>query len=225
MNPSSGVNIIRYHHSKNEASYTDKLITCFQDVFAEPPWNEWKRCPVCNQYWGTDHRETLAASGFTHCEAPVVDYWPTQQVREDLDHEISPHASCWLAVEQESVVGFCWGYEATIEYLEDRLKIQFQDDLEKMYGKGHRIAYQDELGVLNHYRGKKIAKDLFMRRHMDFRQQGLSLGIVRTRRTPEPSVTYLWFTQRLGYQVITEYPSDDGRVVLGQTLEEVERLA
>jgi hypothetical protein len=222
----SGINpsIVRYAHTENEYAYTEGLITCFQDVFADRPWNEWRKCAVCEKYWGTKDKRELEALEFFHCGEKVLEYWPSAQVRSDLDNEISAESSCWLALEKASVIGFCWGYEATLDYLEERLALPFRDAVFSQFGQNHRIAYQDELGVLGSCRGRNIAKSLFTHRHKDFVSQGLTLGIVRTRKSPESSVTYLWFTEKLGYKVLAEYPGEDGRVVLGQTLDKINFL-
>jgi GNAT superfamily N-acetyltransferase len=220
----SAVTLERYAHKPSETLRATQLVRCFQDVFADPPWNEWRKCSVCGKYWGLTASEELARLNNTHCGMPVVEYWPSDEVFSDLQHEITEEASCWLAVDEARVVGFCWGYPIAFGELERKLKIGFADSVEHQLGHGHRIAYQDELGVLSSYRGQKLAHQLYAKRHEDFLAQGLTAGVVRTRRLPEPSVTYLWFTERLGYKVLAEYPGDDGRVILGQTLDHVTKV-
>jgi len=139
-------------------------------------------------------------------------------------NEIVPGVSCWLALQANEVVGFCWGYESKPQKLEDKLGVSFLGKLVSFHGDKMKIAYQDELGVVSSCRGQKIAKILFAQRHEDFLEQGLQFGIVRTRRAPEPSVTYQWFTDRLGYEVLAEYPGDDGRVILGRPLAGLKEL-
>lgn len=157
-------------------------------------------------------------------DPPWNETWPYEQVRADLLHEITPESSCWIAKRNDSVVGFCWGYPITAPELEEKLKVSFVPELERVLDTSDGIAYQDELGVLTSCRGIKIAKILFTIRLEDFERQGLRIGVVRTREFPEASVTFRWFTEKLGYQVIARYPGTDGRVVLAQRLTEVRRL-
>jgi hypothetical protein len=85
------------------------------------------------------------------------------------------------------------------------------------FGEQKAVAYQDELGVNKAYRGQKLAKVLFLRRLEDFHQAGLTVGVIRTKTIP-PSVTYLWYTQKLSYRLVAEYNDADGRVVLARSL-------
>ncbi len=84
------------------------------------------------------------------------------------------------------------------------------------FGIQEKVFYQDELGVLPDYRGQGVAKRMFIARLQDaIKQENRSkIGVVRTREFPEPSVTFLWFTKKLGYTVLCRYPKKDGRVIL-----------
>lgn len=176
--------------AENQAQFEDKLIACYQAVFAGWPWFE---------------------------------AWPYEQVKQDLRHEITPQASCWLALSDENVIGFCWGYPIGRTELEVKLGVPLEDwsGCERI---PELIAYQDELGVLENCRGQKIARKLFALRLADFEAQGLEFGVVRTKVLPEPSVTYEWFTAKLGYREMARYSQGDGRVVLGAPLSHVRSL-
>lgn len=167
----------------------DKLICCYQSVFAGKPWFE---------------------------------SWSYEQVKKDLRHEITDECSCWLAMRDEEIVGFCWGYPISLAELETKLGIELDTSL--LGPIGSRIAYQDELGVLEALQGRKIAKALFRLRNDDFLSQGLATGIVRTRKSPVPSVTFDWYTQKLGYAEIAQYPSEHGGVVLTAALKTTKML-
>jgi hypothetical protein len=65
---------------------------------------------------------------------------------------------------------------------------------------------------------------MFEKRLSDFLDQGLKVGVVRTREAPEPSVTFLWFPQKLGYHIIAKYPEEDGRVILARKLPDLLKL-
>lgn len=184
------VSLSRFSPHTSDAQILERVVECYQNVFAGPPWNE---------------------------------TWPREQVLSDLMHEITPESSCWIARRAADVIGFCWGYRITASALEDKLGVPFVSAFEREFGICD-IAYQDELGVLESERNQGIASLLFRRRLRDFIGQGLRVGVVRTREFPEASVTFKWFTEKLGYRVLARYPGKDGRIVLGQRLSEVSRL-
>ena len=201
------------------------LISCYRNVFADSPWNEWLKCNVCGKYWGKKDKETLKSSGFRHCGQKLKLFWPHNTVHQDLIHEITESASCWLARESQKVIGFCWGYPIDLQLLEEKLEISFVSKLQEILGvDGGTVAYQDDIGVLPEHRGQKIAKKLFLHRHSDFIKKGLKTALVRTRELPEPSVTYNWFVEKLGYHIVKRYPDGDGRVILAQSLDIINEL-
>ncbi len=171
-----------------------KLVACYQDVFADDPWNEWRKCNVCNMKWGTTQKSALEALGFLHCGQSVTEFWPAAEVQGDILREVTETTSCWVAYDADVVVGFCWGYAVEARELEKKLKLPgFADAYMREFGRDNRIAYQDEIGVRTEYRGHGIAKQMFYRRLDDFRRMNLSIGVVRTKTNP-PSVTNTWLT-------------------------------
>lgn len=196
------------------------VVECYREVFGEDPWNEWKKCPNCGEKWGLNMRgaEELEKRQFRHCGVPVQDFWTEDQVRADLLHEISGEgASCWIAMKDGRVIGFCWGYAISPQQLAEKLgREDLAVVLSEQFGGLDRVAYQDEMGVLSLYRGRKVAKEMFRLRREDFLNNGLSVGVIRTKTRP-PSVTYQWY-MRDGYQIVSQYNDDDGRVVLARSL-------
>lgn len=194
-----------------------ELIRCYQNVFADPPWNEHKRCGVCGKYWG--RLEHLRSNIAEHCGKPVVDFWSADVVESNICSEVGHEASCWVARLNGEIVGFCWGYPLGLEVLDQKLQLAgVSGAVRSHFGNLERVAFQNEVGVVEELRGQKIAKKFFQHRLNDFLEGGLTVGVVRTRRSPEPSVTYLWFTQKLGYTEVAAYPGDDGRVILARSL-------
>jgi len=194
-----------------------QVVSCYRKVFSGEPWNEWKKCPMCGQYWGAGQRLTLKQMNFQHCGTAVVDYWPRGIVARDIRHEINDRSSCWLAMDGASVIGFCWGYPISQDTLEEKLGLEglartIEHDLRCPWD----VAYQDEIGVLPGYRRRGIARWLFEARLDDFLRQGLGLSVVRTKTRP-PTVVYHWYL-RLGYRVVAEYGDQEGRVVMAKKL-------
>ncbi len=207
----------RYSPDTSSNEVTAQLVACYRSVFAESPWNEWLRCPVCNKYWGIRDGILLSSWKFQHCGTDLQEFWSQEQISSDLEHEITMNTSCWIAMDGEKVIGFCWGYPITISDLEKKLGITLNSRSETE----QLIAYQDEVGVLSEFRNRKIAKTMVRKRLNDFEKQGLLYGIVRTRELPESSQTFLWY-KNLGYEILTRYP--DGRVILGRSLVGLKKL-
>ena len=201
-----------------DVHFLSGVVACYQNIFAEQPWNEWKKCVVCNKKWGSDDSEEIISLNSIHCDQSLVDFWPEEIVVIDLLKEINQEASSWIVLDQEKVVGFCWGYPISPEDLEIKLELPGLANNIKTYSEDcDKVAYQDELGLLSEYRNKGIAKNLVKARLNDFRDQSLNVGVLRTKTNP-PTVTYLWY-QKLGYQVIAEYNDDDQRVILANSFD------
>lgn len=216
------ISFLRYSPLTSEDRRSAQLIECYREVFADGPWHEWKKCLACGRSWGKKDRALLNSAKFYHCGVPLVDFWSREQVKTDLVHEITSEASCWLALASNKVVGFCWGYPITTDDLEKKLGLPIKSKLgDKGLG---LVAYQDEVGVILPYRGRGIAKAMLEKRLDDFLDQGLEWGIVRTRQSPEASQTFLWYIEKLGYEILSTYPVDDGRVILGRKLAGLKEL-
>jgi len=214
---------VRYSPYTSEHSLTSQLVQCYREVFADVPWNEWLQCPVCKAYWGIKDKEFLHSCQFRHCGVALVEYWPKDRVNSDLMREIRRDSSAWLTLDENRVIGFCWGYPIDKSTLEAELKIILPGDKVGYNGLDH-LAYQDEVGVVSSHRGQKLAKKMVALRHDDFLAKGLKVGVVRTRQLPVPSDTFGWYTTKLGYEIIARYPGDDGRVVLARPLEGLREL-
>ena len=219
-------NIIRFD-PQSQPEIIPALVECYREVFSDVPWNEWKRCAVCGTYWGKKDLAHLQQMEFLHCGRLLVDFWEVEHVEEEIHHRITPEASCYIAIAPDgSTIGFTWGFPATFDYLEEDLKISIREKFQAQFGTAPvLVAYQNEIGVDVKYRGQKIAKNMYISRSEDFIAKELTYGVVRTRQFPEPSVTFSWFTEKLGYKIIARYPGDDGRVILAQRLEDAHRLA
>ena len=213
---------VRFSPHEHDPERMGQLVEAYREVFAATPWHEWLKCAKCDKYWGKKDLPSLTSIGFKHHRKPLVDFWTRDGVVKDLKHEITPASSCWLALLGTTVVGFTWGYPLNLKKLEKKLKLPVSARFHELFGSGESIAYQDELGVLDEFRGQKIAKTLVAKRHDDFIKRGLKIGVVRTRQSPEPSMTYLWYTGKLGYETLATYT--DGRVVLARQLKGLKEL-
>lgn len=213
------VSVVTHVPETGDIVLTAQYVECFRRVYAEKPWNEWLKCPCCEKYWGTKDKALLASWQYRHCGETLVDFWSRADVLSDFYQEITSDALCSLAIAGEKVVGFCSGYPIAVCDLEQKIGIRFGDTLENYFGRQGCIGYQDEIGVLPKYQGFKIGKVLNRRRVQHLEEKGMSTIVSRARRAPNPSVTFLWYTQKLGYQILAEYSPEDGRVILGRRIE------
>lgn len=213
------IGYIQYHPEDGTDLFND-LVECYRNVFADDPWNEWKKCPVCQHKWGKGHVHDLELINYRHCDVDLQDYWSKDHVAHDILTEVSRDASCWLAMDNDHVVGFCWGYGTTPHHLERKVCLPgLETIINDCYTHPNAVAYQDEVGVLLAYRKHGIGKEMVRRRMHDFRTMGLDIGILRTKTLP-PTVTYLWYSNK-GYEVIARYDDEDGRVIMGAPLAKV----
>lgn len=200
-----------------------QVIESYRDVFAAAPWHEWMKCQKCDAYWGIKDNPLLVEEKFLHCGEPVVDYWSRQEVLENIEKELSHESSAFLATQDNRVIGFCWGYGIDAHNIKQELNITLSPKVIEEFSRV-KLVYQSDMAVLSEFRGEKIAKQLFKLRLADMQAQGFSHGCVRVRRFPEPSQTYLWYKEKLGYAVIAEYPDDDGRVIMARSFEGLSHL-
>lgn len=144
--------------------------------------------------------------------APWNEVWSPEEVLAVIATSNVPRVSRWIAVCEDQVVGFTWGYPMKSKDVEEKLQcvLPFAAECE--------VAYQAELGVLPAYRNQGIARTLLRLRNECLHRLGIETGVVRVKKAPEPSVTYLWYVHRLEYVEIASYPADDGRVILAAPL-------
>lgn len=207
----------------NQPELLPKVVSCYREVFADPPWNEWKVCPKCGKHWGSLAKLKLEECKYTHCSQPLKDFWPEYKVEFDIRHEVSNEASCWLALDENKVVGFCWGYPIGLKEISQKLELSVLPGVVNQQFSGvTKVAYQDEIGVLSEYRRQGIGKTLFEARLSDFKNHELRVGLVRTKTKP-PTVTYIWY-HLLSYRVIAEYGDLEGRVVMAGDLASIRKV-
>lgn len=203
----------------------EQLISCYKEVFADEPWHEWKKCPICGKKWGIDEVDELRDAGFKHCGVLVEDFWSRDSVRQDILQEITPNSSCRLAISKnhsaEMVVGFCWGYPIDARELEQKTKLPgLYSAIQKEFPGIKEVAYQDEIGLVKEMRNLKIGSAMHRQRISDFRERGMTVAVSRTKTLP-PTVTYKWYI-RLGYKVVAEYNDKDGRVIMVASISELD---
>lgn len=211
------IKVVPCRFSDLSSQKLSEVVNCYREVFADGPWHEWKTCKSCGSQFGKKDEDVLDKKKNICCGDPVQDFWPVEIVVSTL-LSLPSGASCFIAMESQAIIGFCWGYEMSEDELEKYLNIPVSKSIRSVFGIGRKIAYQSEMGILRDYRGQGIANLLFTERQKSFLSKGVEVTIVRTRKSPEPSITHLWFTNKLGYKTLIEYPDGDGRAILGNIL-------
>jgi ribosomal protein S18 acetylase RimI-like enzyme len=186
------------------------LIACYRHVFAESPWNEWKRCTECGKKWGIDAVLELYSLNYMHCGVAVVDYWPVEEVERDIKIEVAEteNSSAWLLQDGDKVVGFIWGYPMITRYLRAKLNLASVQDIVHNKFKTIRVAYLDDVGVYAEYRGRGLARILYDLWIKDMLGAGDNVVVARTQVAfgdKEATDLYHWFIG-MGYEVIDQYP-------------------
>lgn len=206
-------------HPDYDNHLLEGLVNCYRSVFADEPWNEWKKCTLCGQKWGISESEKLKWMDFRCCGKELIDFWPKEKVKEDIQHEISSDSFCLLALDDENVIGFCWGYLIHPMDLEEKTELSRLSSIIISKFGDESVGYQDEIGVLPSYRDLRIGKFLHRERLNYFRGHDAETAVTRTKSNP-PTVTFHWY-QRIGYKIIAEYHDIDGRVILAARLKDI----
>jgi len=207
----NGITVERFVLGSDEARLS-RIAECYQDVFADPPWNEWKRCVKCARNFGRSD----AIGSLCPCGSALEQFWPLETVISDLKHELIDGSICLIALQEGRVIGFSWSYPITAETLENKLQLEGLASAIHQEANGAPVAYIDEIGVLSPYRQHGIARLLYNHQIREFCNRGMHFFVARTKKSP-PTVVYHWF-KRTGYREIADYGEADGRVVLGATL-------
>lgn len=222
--PNETISIHRYTLDKNEEP-SPEIVRAYKRIFAEPPWEEYKRCPVCTNT--VVYSRTMAAATFGKCSCgkELVDFWSDESIGASIRDNLSLNGSCHLLRINGELVGLAFGCEKSAERLEtDLLFPGLRDALHTAFGSKCRFAYQDDIIIFSKYRGRGLGKALFQARHADFTQSGLQAGVTRVMSLP-PIVIYQWYI-KIGYSVIGRYNEspDRGRVILARSFTNLEHL-
>ena len=138
------------------------ITTLYKDVFAAPPWNEAYRCTCCNQSFGQDTPPNTQC-----CDQSVVEYYPLDQTTEEIRQCLSlTRARIALALNDNDLVGFSWGWQDTLEATNASKFSLKPEECEKLCSLTGLSAddpffYLSELGVRQDFRGKGLGRQLY----------------------------------------------------------------
>ncbi len=190
------------------------LAKLYQTVYAAPPWREYKKCSHCDMQWGIDQIFELEQLGYSHCGSPVVDYWSEEYLFGHFK-EISskPLFSGALALDNNRIVGFAWGYELDIARIDEDLGFPgLSQKLKKEFGEFLHVAYLADLATDSNYRRLGLGKELTRARHESLSIKGATVALTRTKGGEEASITHRWY-DKIGFSIFAEYHDKRSRVI------------
>ncbi len=66
--------IERFDFSNKSNPLLDELISCYQEVFSDSPWHEWKKCLICTRSYGKKDLHVLEIQRYICCGEKVNDF-------------------------------------------------------------------------------------------------------------------------------------------------------
>lgn len=130
----------------------------------------------------TAEPKIIESLAITYCQVfntkPWNENWQTNEVLEMLDEAKTLNGfQGTVAVTENKVVGFSWGYLLNREQMQ---KKSGQDELDYLFKKVSTVFYGAELAVLEEYRRYGIGKKLSKTRLMAAKQAGAKIAVIRT---------------------------------------------
>ncbi len=176
-----------------------QLIEVYQSAFAEPPWNEYKKCLSCGVEY--DKQEVLTvADSCKKCNEPLelADFWSADDVKQDLEFALSQQEPIILVAENsDGLAGFAWGYMLPFE------KFPF------LSGKVEQEAsYMDEIAVKGDKRLKGIGTQLG-RKYLEAAKERASEVVLRT---DERNVSSMSLFRKLGFSNMPDSKNPKGNI-------------
>lgn len=180
-----------------------QIIAVYKSAFAEPPWDEFKKCSACNVGYGIKESER-AGDACKKCNSllELVDFWSSEEIIQDLEFALSqPNTVVLVAENSRGIAGFTWGYRLPFE------KFPF------LKGKiGPSTLYMDEMAV----QGNKRLRGVGTRLGQAFLDAAKAQGLEEaTLRTDERNPASIALFKKLGFRKMNTYdPEFPSRVYM-----------
>lgn len=127
----------------------------YQQAFGHAPWNEGYTCSRCSAKYPLNLNPTEC----TNCgpNGKIEEYWPQDKIIHDFCREMNrPDAICFVAEDNNNVVGFAWGYMVSMcKKTSSRLHAPSLDSIVN-----GDVFYLDEIAVIPTYQGRGIGKQM-----------------------------------------------------------------
>lgn len=139
----------------SELATVSGIASAYQQAFGHAPWNEGYKCLHCKAQYSLTH----TSGQCTNCSnmTPLEEYWPKHRVIQDFNLEMNnPDSHCYIAEENDEVIGFAWGYRVTM--CEDASARLHAPNLHSIVS--GNAFYLDEIAVVPTHQGRKIGRSL-----------------------------------------------------------------
>ena len=193
------------------------MAECYIEIWKDEPWNEDRKCPKCPEgknNFGRNFKNTFCPID----GSKLVPYWTIDGVISDLEKELNKRDSICLVAEtigkqiyrdfgatirfkksgikkidKGTIIGFTWGYGINREDVFRLTRsIEFTDSINN-----RRIAYIDEIGVLNDFRRLGIGEELCNSLIYTFNEKNYDLILTRTNPKAEAAISLF---KKLGFK-------------------------
>jgi len=167
-----------------------QLIKVYQSAFAEPPWDEFKKCSLCGINYGIIETKRLPNT-CKKCSTPLKleEFWSSEDVRKDLDFARLQEDCVVLVAELDrKISGFTWGYKIPLE------KFPFLRDYIS-----NKTNYMDEIAVAGDFRRKGIGK-ILGEKYIEYCKKINSAEIIL--RTDQRNISSMSLFKNLGFKNI-----------------------
>lgn len=182
----------------------------YPEIWKHPPWNEYRKCPICGRYSGIEDVEKfgITTCSVNHSEVVLIEPWIADEVYEEIIIEmLKPGFIGFLLIDQYgSIVGFTWGELRLLDEVEEKTAHHFDLNAETVF-------YYSELGILNkaEYRGQGYGKMLVSKLVEVVQKTHFDMPSIL--RTNNLSPAYHLFT-RAGYRLIPHEDVNPNRVIM-----------
>ncbi|MDE1861253.1 MAG: GNAT family N-acetyltransferase [Candidatus Micrarchaeota archaeon] len=148
-----------------------ELIKIYRAAFAEPPWDEFKKCSGCGAPYSREEAgEPLQSCAYCDRELSLTDFWSAREIAGEIDHARSQRGGIVIVADVNgALAGFTYGYGIKLE------SFPFLGGV--MNG---NAAYMDDIAVGPDKREMGVGTELGARFLELMGEQGFGQVVVRT---------------------------------------------
>ncbi len=205
------------------------IIQCDREVYGtDPSWREGNTCRDCSRASDGPVKWLFAEAPkrCPVCDAPTTDFWSVEELLTDYRIDSARDNYAFVAAyDGPRVVGSFRGWSMMPGELDHHLSAGIEkrlwampsiaEALQTRFPEAVEFAYESSIFVLPAYQGRGIGKHLTQLGQQLLWDSGLRAFVMRTKTFP-PAVTYPWYANRLGYELLSSYPDADHRVILAR---------
>ena len=192
----------------------EKIARLYAEVFADPPWNQYKSCPEGHEFG----REAQVLTICADCKKELKLMYPEGEIVKYIPEEVGEPNGTLILFEdkEEDVYAAGWGFSCSLQKLKAKYRTQEMQQKceEALKDKGETFFYVSEVMVDERAREQKIATKIT--NLLLERANALEWNMVLRTRNDSPMV---FIANKLSMDLIVEEDSEKkGRVLYLRTL-------